>query len=137
MGSETNLIISRVQIGDAFTGLYRQPYQGAKKSGVRGFFTGLGKGILGSVFKTTAAGLGPPAYALKGLHTQLRRTRQPVEMVKAARDMQGRLERRKVDEKEIISLAEEVERGWEYIAFENKTAKKKRRPIRHTRTRSS
>ncbi len=32
---------------DGFTGIFTQPYQGAKKEGAKGFFKGCGKGIGG------------------------------------------------------------------------------------------
>jgi hypothetical protein len=43
---------------------------GARKDGVVGFATGVGKGLGGLVFKTCAAGLSIPAYTLKGVEKQ-------------------------------------------------------------------
>lgn len=56
---------------DGFTGLVTQPYIGAQKEGATGFAKGIGKGVGGLVFKTTAAAFGLPGYTLKGLEKQL------------------------------------------------------------------
>jgi hypothetical protein len=39
---------------DGVTGVVTQPYRGAQKEGVTGFSTGVGKGLGGLVFKTSA-----------------------------------------------------------------------------------
>jgi len=44
---------------DGFTGIVTQPYRGAQKKGVTGFGTGVGKGVGGLVFKTSAGSLVP------------------------------------------------------------------------------
>jgi hypothetical protein len=63
---------------DGVTGLAYQPYLGAKKHGSKGFVQGtrgavrgVGKGVGGLVFKSTAAVLGVPAYTLKGVEKQV------------------------------------------------------------------
>jgi hypothetical protein len=56
---------------DGVTGLVYHPYLGAQKEGPKGFAKGIGKGVGGLVFKTTAAVVGLPAYSLKGLEKQI------------------------------------------------------------------
>ena len=36
-------------LGKGLGGIFYKPYQGAKKEGVKGFFKGLGSGVLGAV----------------------------------------------------------------------------------------
>ncbi|TVY44536.1 Sterol 3-beta-glucosyltransferase [Lachnellula occidentalis] len=55
---------------DGFTGILTLPYRGAKKEGVTGFCTGVGKGAGALIFKTSAAAFGVPGYTLKGLEKQ-------------------------------------------------------------------
>ena len=38
-------------IGDGFLGLVRNPYEGAEKNGIGGFFLGAAKGVAGIVLK--------------------------------------------------------------------------------------
>ena len=56
---------------DGITGLAYHPYRGARKEGATGFGKGIGKGVGGLVFKSTAAIIGIPAYTLKGLEKQI------------------------------------------------------------------
>ena len=55
---------------DGVTGLAYHPYRGLQKEGMSGFGKGIGKGVGGLVFKSTAAILGVPGYTLKGLEKQ-------------------------------------------------------------------
>ncbi|TVY75837.1 Sterol 3-beta-glucosyltransferase UGT80B1, partial [Lachnellula suecica] len=57
-------------IYDGLSGLVILPYHNAQRYGVAGFFSGIGKGLGGLVFKTSAAALGIPGYTLKGLEKQ-------------------------------------------------------------------
>ncbi|CAN8101334.1 unnamed protein product [Discula destructiva] len=57
---------------DGITGLATQPYKGAQKEGVSGFFKGFAKGIGGVVLKPQAGFWAIPAYAMKGLHAEVR-----------------------------------------------------------------
>ncbi|KAH0593360.1 hypothetical protein MHUMG1_08816 [Metarhizium humberi] len=56
---------------DGVTGLVSQPYNGAKKEGVSGFFKGFAKGVGGAVLKPGAALFGIPGYAFKGIHQEI------------------------------------------------------------------
>lgn len=56
---------------DGVTGIVYHPYRGAQKQGASGFGKGIGKGVGGLVFKSTAAIIGVPAYTLKGLEKQI------------------------------------------------------------------
>jgi hypothetical protein len=58
-------------IFDGFTGIVTHPYRDAKKQGVKGFGKGVGRGIGGLVFKSTAAVVGLPGYTLKGVEKQM------------------------------------------------------------------
>ena len=52
---------------DGVTGLVTHPYRDTKASGATGFPKGVGRGVGGLLFKSTAAVIGIPAYPLKGL----------------------------------------------------------------------
>lgn len=60
-------------IWDGLSGLYTQPATGISSNGVAGFFSGLGKGIGGAVFKPVAGAVGLPAYAIKGVYEEVAR----------------------------------------------------------------
>jgi len=72
-GSGVKVASKEVYYGlyDGITGLVTQPYSGAKRDGPIGFVKGVGRGIGGLMFKTTAAAFGMPGYTLKGLEKQL------------------------------------------------------------------
>ncbi|KAF2730956.1 UDP-Glycosyltransferase/glycogen phosphorylase [Polyplosphaeria fusca] len=74
---------------DGITGLWTQPYHGAKEGGVLGLLQGVGMGIGGFVLKDIAAFLGPGAYAMKGLDEESRKKYQPTRFLRRARIMQG------------------------------------------------
>ncbi|KAJ2894553.1 glycosyltransferase family 28 domain-containing protein [Zalerion maritima] len=57
---------------DGISGLVTQPLRGAKKDGARGLVTGFGKGIGGLVMKPAAGIWGVPAYAMAGVHAEIR-----------------------------------------------------------------
>ncbi|KAJ8118746.1 hypothetical protein OPT61_g357 [Boeremia exigua] len=59
--------------GDAFQGLVRHPYLGAKQEGALGFGKGIGRGIGGFYFHVFAAIFGLPGYFLKGIEKELLR----------------------------------------------------------------
>lgn len=69
---------------DGVTGLWIQPYHGARKNGALGFVQGVGK-CSGFVFKDLAAIIGPFGYTLKGVHKELIKSRQPTAFVRKAR----------------------------------------------------
>ena len=55
---------------DGVTGLFTQPYLGAKKEGAAGFVKGIGKGIVGIQVKPAAGALGIAGYAMQGLYRE-------------------------------------------------------------------
>ncbi|KAF2686015.1 glycosyltransferase family 1 protein [Lentithecium fluviatile CBS 122367] len=79
-------------IRDGITGLWMQPYRGAKKRGALGFVQGIGFGVGGFVLKDIAAFLGPGAYFMKGLDEEHLKKYQPTDFLRRARIMQGRKE---------------------------------------------
>jgi hypothetical protein len=72
LGSGVKVASKEVVFGlfDGVTGLVTQPYYGTKKDGVVGFGKGIGKGVGGLVFKTSAAAFGVTGYTLKGVEKQ-------------------------------------------------------------------
>lgn len=79
-------------IRDGVTGLWMQPYRGAKNRGALGFVQGIGFGVGGFVLKDFAAFLGPSAYLMKGLDEEYLKRYQPTNFLRRARIMQGRKE---------------------------------------------
>ncbi|KAI9044678.1 putative UDP-glucose,sterol transferase [Aspergillus affinis] len=59
---------------NGITGLVTQPFNGAKKTGPRGFIKGIGKGMGGVVFKPVAGVWGLAGYPLDGMHKSLRKS---------------------------------------------------------------
>ena len=57
---------------DGLSGLVTQPLRGAEKEGGRGLLKGVGKGIGGLVLKPAAAFWSLPAYAMQGVHAEVR-----------------------------------------------------------------
>ncbi|KAI1752674.1 hypothetical protein F4782DRAFT_499652 [Xylaria castorea] len=57
---------------DGITGLVTQPLKGAEKEGGAGLIKGFGKGIGGLIFKPAAGFWGIPAYAMAGVHAEIR-----------------------------------------------------------------
>ncbi|KAF2036520.1 putative glucosyl/glucuronosyl transferase [Setomelanomma holmii] len=58
---------------DGVTGLVIQPWRGAQKEGVSGFFKGIGKGMGGFVAKPGAACLGILGHSMKGVHKEVQK----------------------------------------------------------------
>ena len=59
---------------DGISGLVTQPWKGAQKEGVKGFFKGFGKGIGGFATKPGAALWSVPAYMMKGLYKEVQKS---------------------------------------------------------------
>ena len=59
---------------DGVTGLFTQPWQGAKKEGASGFVKGIGKGIGGFVTKPGSAVFAVLGYMMKGIHKELQKS---------------------------------------------------------------
>jgi hypothetical protein len=55
-------------IANGLTGLVVDPYKGAKKDGAKGFFLGMGKGILGVVTKPAVGALDFTTKTLQEIH---------------------------------------------------------------------
>lgn len=71
-GSGVKVASKEVVFGlyDGFTGVVTHPYNETVKEGVVGFGKGVGKGLGGLVFKTSAAAFGMTGYTLKGVEKQ-------------------------------------------------------------------
>ncbi|KAH8781193.1 glycosyltransferase family 28 domain-containing protein [Diaporthe sp. PMI_573] len=99
---------------DAWTGVVRLPYRGARHGGgVEGFAKGVGMGVTGFGLKNIAAVVGPFGYTLKGIKKQVERRRQPTKHVRRARILQGQKEAGELTAEERGARAKEVIRGWE------------------------
>ncbi|KAF2635712.1 UDP-Glycosyltransferase/glycogen phosphorylase [Massarina eburnea CBS 473.64] len=79
-------------VRDGVSGLWMQPYRGAKNHGILGFVRGVGYGVGGLVLKDIAAFFGPGAYFLKGLDEECRKKNQPTAFLRRSRIMQGHCE---------------------------------------------
>jgi len=55
---------------DGVTGLFTQPFLGAKNEGAAGFVKGIGKGIVGIQVKPAAGAFGIAGYAMQGLYRE-------------------------------------------------------------------
>ncbi|KAF2812483.1 UDP-Glycosyltransferase/glycogen phosphorylase [Mytilinidion resinicola] len=111
-------------IYDGVTGLWMQPYNGAKHNGVLGFCSGIGYGIGGFVLKDISAIIGPFAYTFKGIEKELKKGSQPTAFIRRARIIQGQkdfkalaavdlthdneFDRKKVDE--MVARRKEIEK---------------------------
>jgi UDP:flavonoid glycosyltransferase YjiC (YdhE family) len=99
---------------DAWTGVVRLPYRGARHGGgVEGFAKGVGMGVTGFGLKNIAAVIGPFGYTLKGIKKQVERRRQPTKRIRRARILQGQKEAAELTAEERDARAQEVVRGWE------------------------
>ncbi|KAF2454706.1 hypothetical protein BDY21DRAFT_352518 [Lineolata rhizophorae] len=58
---------------DGITGVFVQPYQGAKKEGAEGFVKGIGRGIAGAAVKPGAGLWALPGYAFKGVYKEVQK----------------------------------------------------------------
>lgn len=109
---------------DGVTGVVVKPYEGAKEGGPVGFIKGVGKGVAGGVLKTNAAAAGVIGFTLKGVHKELRkkRDRKVMEMLRAARMVQGEMEcgewsaEKGMDGEE--ALREAVLEGWRKVEMQ-------------------
>ncbi|ETS84585.1 hypothetical protein PFICI_02610 [Pestalotiopsis fici W106-1] len=73
---ETGLKVAGKEFGlglyDGISGLVTQPIRGAQKEGGMGFLKGFGKGIGGLILKPAAGAWSVPAYAMAGIHAEIR-----------------------------------------------------------------
>lgn len=100
---------------DGVTGLFLQPYHGARENGALGFVQGVGKGIGGFVLKDLAAILGPFGYTMKGVHKELIKGRQPTAFIRRARIIQGGEDARAMDGMTRERECAKVETAWRII----------------------
>jgi len=77
---------------DGISGLWMQPYRGARTGGVLGLLEGFGMGIGGFILKDLAALIGPGAYFMKGVEEEYMKKYQPTHLLRRARIIQGRRE---------------------------------------------
>lgn len=73
------------------TGIVTQPYTESQRSGSKGFFKGVGKGLGGVILKPAAGVWGLAGYPLNGLHMNLRRSlsKSKTKHISASRMAQG------------------------------------------------
>ena len=102
-------------IYDGWTGLVKQPYQGAKQDGAVGFAKGVGKGVGGWVLKDFAALCGLPAYTLKGLHREMIKGRQPTRFIRRSRTVYGQNDYAELSDAERKRIEELVDKAWQTI----------------------
>ena len=101
---------------DGVTGLFLQPYNGARKNGAVGLVQGVGKGIGGFVLKDLAAVIGPFGYTLKGVHKEMIKSRQPTAFICRARILQGVMDARSLDEMAKEREMTKIDAAWRIIS---------------------
>ena len=102
-------------IYDGVTGLFLQPYNGAKQGGALGFVQGLGKGLGGFVLKDLAAVIGPIGYTLKGLHKEIVKGKQLTAFIRRARMFQGEEDLEALSEAEKAEINEKIDAAWNVV----------------------
>ncbi|KAL9104820.1 MAG: hypothetical protein Q9163_000268 [Psora crenata] len=100
---------------DGVTGLFLQPYNGARHRGTVGLIQGVGKGIGGFVLKDLAAITGPFGYTMKGIHKELTKDRQPTLFIRKARVLQGNRDMREMDETAKDGELAKVQAAWQIV----------------------
>ncbi|KAI4170317.1 MAG: hypothetical protein LQ343_005070 [Gyalolechia ehrenbergii] len=100
---------------DGITGLWLQPYHGARDHGALGLVQGVGRGTGGFVLKNLAAIFGPFAYTMKGIHKEMIKSKQPTQFIRRARIAQGIQELRALVEQQRQEEDEKVEKAWEVV----------------------
>ena len=100
---------------DGVTGLWLQPYRGARDNGALGFVQGIGKGFGGFILKDLAAIFGPIAYTMKGVHKEMIKGQQPTQFIRRARIAQGVLDVKALDGEARKKEEEKVRKAWEVV----------------------
>ena len=100
---------------DGVTGLWLQPYHGARSGGALGFVQGIGKGFGGFIFKDLAAIIGPMGYTMKGVHKEMVKSKQPTQFIRRARIAQGSKELQLLDEMTRRREEDRVEKAWAVV----------------------
>lgn len=104
-------------IYDGVTGLWLQPYRGAKENGVVGFVQGVGKGFGGFILKDLAAIIGPFGYTLKGVHKELVKSKKQklTHFICTAKQLQGGQEFSALDEVTKRQESDRIDAAWKII----------------------
>lgn len=102
-------------IYDGVTGLFLQPYHGAREHGALGLAQGIGKGVGGFVLKDLAAIISPFAYTMKGVHKELIKGRQPTAWIRKARQLQGGVDVESLGEYAKRQELDKIETAWEIV----------------------
>ncbi len=104
-------------IYDGVTGLFLQPYNGAKERGVLGFVQGLGKGFGGFILKDLAAVIGPFGYTLKGVHKELGKGKKEklTHFIRHAKMLQGKEELRALSDEQKKEINNKIDAAWKIV----------------------
>ena len=102
-------------IYDGVTGLFSQPYHGAREGGTLGFAQGVGKGLGGFILKDLAAITAPFGYTMKGMHMEIIKGRQPTKLVRRARIQQGTIDFVELKEAERKQQLAKVNASWKAV----------------------
>lgn len=102
-------------IYDGVSGLFLQPYNGAKQGGPLGFVQGLGKGFGGFVLKDIAAVIGPIGFTLKGVHKELVKGKKLTGFIRRARMIQGEDDLKELNERDKKAIGEKIEAAWKIV----------------------
>ncbi|KAL9598698.1 MAG: hypothetical protein Q9179_003824 [Wetmoreana sp. 5 TL-2023] len=100
---------------DGVTGLWLQPYRGARDNGALGLVQGVGKGFGGFILKDLAAIFGPIGYTMKGVHKELIKDKQPTQFIRRSRIAQGYQDAKALDEAARKTEDEKVEKAWKVV----------------------
>lgn len=104
-------------IYDGVTGLWLQPYRGAKENGAVGFIQGVGKGFGGFILKDLAAIIGPFGYTLKGVHKELVKGKKQklTHFIRTAKQLQGKQELSALDELTKRQVSDRIDAAWKIV----------------------
>lgn len=100
---------------DGVTGLWLQPYRGARDNGALGLVQGVGKGFGGFILKDLAAIFGPIAYTMKGVHKEMIKGHQPTQFIRRARIAQGVQDVKALDDEARKKEDDKVEKAWQVV----------------------
>lgn len=100
---------------DGVTGLWLQPYHGARENGPLGFVQGVGKGVGGFILKDLAAIFGPIGYTMKGVHKELVKDKQPTQFIRRSRITQGYHDLKALDNAAKQREEEKVDKAWQVV----------------------
>lgn len=104
-------------IYDGVTGLWLQPYRGAKENGAVGLVKGVGKGFGGFILKDLAAIIGPFGYTLKGVHKELVKSKKQklTHFIRTAKQLQGKQELSALDESTKRQVSDRIDAAWKIV----------------------